>query len=194
MKRQEHLNLPGLIGRIVRLLLSILILYLFVNLIEWEWLSPKNTSEFIRWQAPGLFWVVNFLIFFLLFPYVVNIGFGVNWKRKPQLIFIITVVGLGLFTLFQYGSLWSPALGWLLLIWLTYVAGHLGISLILASILATPGCEMRSIPHLWTILSGRETKEHYCPGSLDKLDKWEARIREKGKRKKEKVKGIRYEV
>ena len=170
---------PGIIGRIVRLLLGILVLYLFIDLVEWEWLQPKNSSEFIRWQAPGLDWAVIFLLFFYLFPLVVNIGFGVNWKRKPQLILIIAVVGLGLFTLFQYGSIWSPALGWLLLIWLTYVAGHLGISFLLAAMLATPGCEMRSIPHLWTILSGRETQEHFCPGFLDKLDKWEAGIRYK---------------
>ena len=48
-----------------------------------------------------------------------------------------------------------------------------GISFVLSAALATPGCEMRAIPHLWTIVTGRATKEHYCPGFLDGLDKWE---------------------
>ena len=32
---------------------------------------------------------------------------------------------------------------------------------------------MRAIPHLWTVLTGKATKEHYCPGPLDRIDKWE---------------------
>ena len=50
---------------------------------------------------------------------------------------------------------------------------HMGTSLILATALATPGCEMRSIPQLAGILRGTESKEHYCPGFFDALDKWE---------------------
>ena len=39
----------------------------------------------------------------------------------------------------------------------------------------TPGCEMRALPHLWMLATGRETAEHFCPtGFLDSLDRWEA--------------------
>ena len=59
--------------------------------------------------------------------------------------------------------------------WLTvlYVFGHLGLSFLLSAVIATPGCEMRAIPHLWTLLTGRATREHHCPGFLDSLDAWE---------------------
>ena len=57
--------------------------------------------------------------------------------------------------------------------WVYYWFVHLGFSFFLAAVLATPGCEMRSIPHLWTLITRRATKEHYCPGFLDRLDRWE---------------------
>lgn len=41
-----------------------------------------------------------------------------------------------------------------------------GVSFLLASVLGTPGCEMRAIPHLAVLLTGRETREHFCPGFL----------------------------
>jgi hypothetical protein len=73
------------------------------------------------------------------------------------------------------GATWSPVAGALFYGWIVYTFGHLGISLLLASAIATPGCEMRAISHLWTILTVRATKEHYCPGVLDPVDRWEVR-------------------
>ena len=67
------------------------------------------------------------------------------------------------------------ALAGLTVVWLSYVYGHLGLSLLIASVIGTPGCEMRAIPHLSTIVTGRETAEHYCPGFFNGLDKWEGR-------------------
>jgi hypothetical protein len=109
-----------------------------------------------------------------VFPYVINIGFSQNWRRKPQWLLIGVVMLIGTLGIALHGSFWSPALGWLALIWLLYVTAHLGFALVLAAIFATPGCEMRAFHDLWTKVTGRETKEHYCPGFFDKLDKWEA--------------------
>ncbi len=51
-----------------------------------------------------------------------------------------------------------------------YSTLHLRISLILAAILATPGCEMRSIPHLIAILKKRDlVDERSCPYGLTPL-------------------------
>ena len=47
------------------------------------------------------------------------------------------------------------------------------MSFVLSSILSTPGCEMRAIPHAWTLLTGHVTPEHYCPGALDRVDRFE---------------------
>ena len=48
--------------------------------------------------------------------------------------------------------------------------------LMLAALLATPGCEMRSIHHIYSVLTGRPTAEHHCPvGPLTAIDRWERR-------------------
>lgn len=82
---------------------------------------------------------------------------------------------LALLDLALYGTWWAPPLGVFTLLWFIYWSAHLGVSLVLAALIATPGCEMRAIPHLWTRLTGRRTKEHYCPGFFDRLDRWERR-------------------
>ena len=114
---------------------------------------------------------------FLVTPYVINIGFSRNWGRKSQLAILAIAAVLVAYSYLTDGTVWSPALGWFVYIWITYVSGHLGISFLLAALLATPGCEMRAIPHLYMLVTGRETQEHYCPGHLDKLDKWEAKLK-----------------
>ncbi len=61
--------------------------------------------------------------------------------------------------------------------WLFYFYMHLGTSFLLASVLATPGCEMRAIPELFGKLSGNPTDEHHCPAAfITRLDEWEARL------------------
>ncbi len=58
-----------------------------------------------------------------------------------------------------------------------YTAGHLAISYVFAAILATTGCEMRSIPQLIAILRRSDLgEEHSCDtGPWDRIDEWEAR-------------------
>jgi hypothetical protein len=54
--------------------------------------------------------------------------------------------------------------------------GHLGIAYVLVGVLASPGCEMRSIPYLWALLTSKESPEHACQGLVDvsKIDEWES--------------------
>lgn len=106
-------------------------------------------------------------------PYVVNIGFSKNWRHWPRVVVVVAAVSLVLVDLLVYGTWWAPPLGVFALAWFVYWAGHLGISFVLSAIIATPGCEMRAFPHLWTLLTGRKTQEHYCPGFLDNVDRWE---------------------
>ena len=54
-----------------------------------------------------------------------------------------------------------------------YVHTHLGISHVLSAILATPGCEMRAIPHLAALAFGGNVAAQVCPGPWDDLDRWE---------------------
>ncbi len=56
-------------------------------------------------------------------------------------------------------------------------ASQVTIASMRAAVLATPGCEMRSIPHLIAILRMGDLKEHVCPGPLDRFDEWGAQRR-----------------
>ena len=167
---------PGWIGRLVRLGFGLALLKFSYDLIRYEVLMPRGDTGLTSSQAPdqAWFWLLAAWLFWIL-PFVVNIGFGVRWRRWPQVAVLASAAIVIVLSLVSGGSLWSEALGWVLLVWLLYESLHLGVSFVLSAVLATPGCEMRAIPHLWTIATGDETSEHFCPsGFLDSLDRWEA--------------------
>lgn len=160
------LGKPGPVGRIVRLLLGIWLLWVC-------WSYIRYPGMFVREAIPPWEVLIGIAFTLWLVPPVLNIGWDTNWKAWPRYaaagILIVWVISNGLLD----GSWWSPELGrfaWLLCL---YTFGHLGLSFVLAAAIATPGCEMRAIPHLWTLLTGRKTKEHFCPGFLNGLDAWE---------------------
>ncbi|WP_223668512.1 hypothetical protein [Kangiella shandongensis] len=98
---------------------------------------------------------------------------GLNTKRWPQAVVLgITITLLGVNSLSELSAV-TLVLNGFSLLWLLYVFVHLGISFILAALIATPGCEMRAIPHAYSLLTGRQYREHFCPGFLDRVDKWE---------------------
>ena len=159
---------PGAIGRAARLLFAALCLFALWSVLE-------QVGDFLGSTSSALAqFVVAIAVAFWVFPHVVNIGFSKGWRRRPQVaIVLLLLVGAAASWIF-YGSILGPPLGLIMFVWLMYVFGHLGVSFALATVLATPGCEMRAIPHVWTVMTGRTTKEHYCPGALDRIDKWEA--------------------
>ena len=158
---------PRAVGRVVRLALGVWLLSICYSILNG---APGLTGT--RAPAHWTFWLAVVIAFHLT-PYVVNIGLTRNWKRKPQYaVVLLTVVALVL-DLVMFGTWWAPPLGGLILTWLSYLFGHLGVSFLLAGLIATTGCEMRALPHLWTVITGRRTREHYCPGPLDRLDRWE---------------------
>lgn len=159
---------PGVVGRLVRLVFGVWLLSALYAMLT------SGLKLFSETEAPSSlsFWLFV-LIAFHITPYVVNIGFEKSWRRKPQaFILIIAAILIGV-DLLMYGTWWAPPLGIFAWAWLVYFSAHLGLSFVLSTALGTPGCEMRAIPHLWTVLTGRDTQEHYCPGPLDRIDKWE---------------------
>ena len=160
---------PGPIGRLVRLAWGIFLT--FAAYTVWT-----DRYVFTGWTLPiQPFWWAGSVALLTVFPYIINIGFGVAWKAWPRIIVIAAMlVGIAV-NLALYGSVWSPGLGWFVVAWQLYAMIHLGVSFLLAAAIATPGCEMRALPHLWTLLTGRATKEHYCPGHIDTVDSWEAK-------------------
>ena len=161
---------PGPVGRFVRFGLGVLCLYGLWVIVQ--------SSEAIIAQPFSL--LDNLVVLIVgagfVFNYVVNIGFSKSWGRRP-LIVALSAMALAAATAFlSSGSLDSPVFGVPLILWLGYFYGHLGIAFVLAALIATPGCEMRSIPEAIGRISGRPSEEHHCPASfITNIDAWEQR-------------------
>lgn len=164
------LEKPGPIGRTFRLLLGILCLY---GLYEIAIVAPYFAADPIG-LLPGM--TLMILVTICVFNYVVNIGFSRDWNRLPVLVSLIIFGILAFISYLFVGTASSPILGIPIVLWLGYFFAHLGLSFVLASIIGTPGCEMRAIPQLFGIVIHKESKEHHCPSSIiSGIDNWESR-------------------
>ncbi len=169
------LRAPGHIGRLVRLALGFACVWFLVELAHEGPIQIAARFPYVDrlwlWAIPALY----------LFSYVVNIGFGKSWGRWPQYVVIVCALAASIISYVTYFSFWGLPLAWFIIIWLSYVYVHLGLSFVLAAILATPGCEMRALPQLLAMISDRPFTVHYCPvGPLSRIDAWEAKIKIKG--------------
>ncbi|MCW8875634.1 MAG: hypothetical protein OQJ89_13555 [Kangiellaceae bacterium] len=166
---QEHGSIepPRIIGRIVRLLLGVVCLDLVRQIVD---------------DIPGMIergWPVNlvaictvFLGLYLLRP-VLNLGFTLKNNYWAQILVFATTLAILIYEWLSGGPMFGRVFTAFLMLWMTYVFGHLGISFVLSAIIKTPGCEMRAIPHLWTIVTGKQSFEHHCPGFIRNIDEWE---------------------
>jgi hypothetical protein len=167
---------PGTIGRVVRLLLGVICIDLVVQIVDD---IPGMIAR--GWPLNPLSICAIFLGFYLLKP-VVNIGFTTRLKYLPQIIVAAISVVLVLVQWLSSQPLFGPTFTVFLMLWMSYVFVHLGLSFVIAAAIKTPGCEMRSIPHLWSKLSGQPSLEHYCPGPLTPIDNWEQKLKIKRKK------------
>lgn len=159
---------PGPVGRLVRLGFGLLSLYYVYGLwdIRNDLFTEGGSIRLLIWNGilPGLF----------LVSYVVNIGFSRDWKKWPAIIsagLLVAAAGIGYM---QAGVFETPLLARAVLYWELYIFTHLGVSFVLASLLGTPGCEMRSFHHLYALVTGKPAAEHHCPvGPLSSIDRWE---------------------
>ena len=171
---QGSLTRPGLIGRFVRLSLGIACLYGLWELIAVAPFFIERPIELL----PNLSFMI--LVVLCIFNYVVNIGFSKDWNRYPVFVSVLIFTVIAAASYLVSGTPSSMLLGGSMVLWMAYFYAHLGISFVLAAILATPGCEMRAIPELFGRLTNRDTKEHHCPSSLiSGIDRWEASRKEK---------------
>jgi hypothetical protein len=154
---------PGPIGRIVRLGLGAACLW-FV----WQIATGSDTQDLYN---PSL-WLMAALGL-MLAPYVVNIGFGVQWGAWPRAFSIIAILAAAAFGFAGFGTVLSTPLWATIAIWIVYIYGHLGVSFVLSAILGTPGCEMRAVPQLLGIVFRSAAREYYCPGFIGNIDDWE---------------------
>jgi hypothetical protein len=159
-------------GRLVRAVLGLACLYALYQIFY----SRDAIIESPVSSLPSLSLLV--LLGLYVFNYVINIGFGKNWGRRPILYTIVILALLAAMSWLISGTPNSAVLGVPLWIWLVYLYAHLGISFLLAALIATPGCEMRSIPDLFGRIKGKGSQEHHCPVTLiKKIDDWENRLK-----------------
>lgn len=161
--RPGTLARPGPIGRIVRAVLGALCLWLV-----WQLAADSAIADL---SNPS-FWFLALLALSLA-PYVVNIGFGIEWGAWPRIASAIVIIAAAVVSYLMAGSPLGYGLWATVTIWMIYVYAHLGVSFLLAAVLATPGCEMRAIPHLLGLVFKQTAREHYCPGFIDNVDRWE---------------------
>ena len=126
---------PGPIGRLVRFGAGALILYMYVP----EALFHREGLIRTGWHVEMLGWLFAIVLGLYLLPIVIDRGFGVSWGRRARLVFAgLAIVGLG-YDRIVYGTFWAPPVAWLTFATITFVIVHLGISFVVAGLLATPG-------------------------------------------------------
>jgi hypothetical protein len=161
---------PQLVGRLVRLITGLLcglvVLLVFKDL--WSMLAthPVVKLDTSLWLAIA--------IALYAIPDVINVGFSKTWQplyiRSGAAVLLLLAAAAALILT---GSAIGLPLTLAVYAFLLYTFTHLGISFLMAALLATPGCEMRAIPQLWGMITGKAVKVHYCPGFLTPLDRWE---------------------
>ena len=170
---QGTLAPPGPIGRVIRLIFGLACGYALYELIA------HGSGLITRQDLNDHAWWPMILIALYVFPDVLNIGFGIKWNRETIYGILLMTMGSAAIAAWAFwGSPLGPPLGLAIYVWLFYTFAHLGFAFLLAALIATPGCEMRSIPHAWSLISGKQTREHYCPGFITPLDRWETKAGE----------------
>ena len=161
---------PGPVGRVVRLLFGLLCLWYVSELLAaaGSLIASNGHIRPLVWNGilPGLF----------LISYVVNIGFSRSWGKMPAIVSAFFLAIAALLSYMSSGSVDTILFARAAWIWVLYLFTHLGLSFVLSAAIGTPGCEMRALHDLYSRITGKPTKEHYCPiGPLHPVDQWEAR-------------------
>ncbi len=171
---------PGPRGRVGRLLIgglyvsATILALLYANI----FLRPETLDLADNEQVNALIGIgIGFVFAIPWLGYMVNIAFRVTWGGRLYGVLLGLVALALVLSLALFGAVWAPPFSLLVFLVILYTTGHLGVSHVLAALLATPGCEMRSIPHLIGILRGRDVEEHFCPGAWTQFDEREARRR-----------------
>lgn len=161
---------PGPIGRVVRLGFGLICLgYVYELVLAFDALLDDNGSvQPIIWNGV--------LIGLVLVSYIINIGFSRSWRKWPAFVSAAILVTIAAGGYLATGSVETTALARSIWVWELYLFTHLGLAFVIAGIIGTPGCEMRSLHDLYTRITGRPTREHVCPiGPLGPIDQWESR-------------------
>ncbi len=157
---------PGLLGRAIRAGLGLATLsLLFLLVTAWRrelWAGEPPLLDLRFWVLVGLaLWGTS---------YVFNIALGLSWGQKTR---AVVLAGAGLAAgvgVVAGGGFPNAVFGVYLWVWFVALTGLLGAAHLLAAVLGTPGCEMRSYVHAITLLRGGDVGTVVCPGGIDRFD------------------------
>jgi hypothetical protein len=131
-----NLPRPGAVGRLVRLLLGLLLLFFFAQVMR---SAPGFLAAQKGWGIPDGDWWIVAAGCFLALSGVVNDGFGRRWGRWPQIVYLVLVVAAAIWDLAVYKVLWAAPLGFVVLLLVLYVLAHAGASFLVSAAVAAPG-------------------------------------------------------
>ncbi len=161
----QALPRPGWAGRAIRLALGICTLALLRAL-----LGPWRSD---MWAGELPFLDGGFVVLVVLAlwgsGYVFNIALGLGWGERTRA-GLVAGAALAAAAGAVTGGFPSPLLGVYLWLWFVALTALLGVAHLLAAALATPGCEMRSYAHLFTLARGGDVAAVVCPGGIDRWD------------------------
>lgn len=153
---------PGALGILIRLALAFAVL---MGLYD----AVRHPASYWDGFSDPIGALPLFLPLVLFSGWVVNGLLQVQWGWWPNIALVAGCAVTMLIGAFQ-GDPWGPPMGYYSWAWQILFAGLLGPAFLVASILRTPGCEMRSYAHLVANLRGRDPEPSLCPGWIDRLD------------------------
>ncbi len=125
---------PKLLGRLVRFVLGIALLWVFLLILLSRLEQPPGSRDptplFLLAAAGAVLWGLKELI---------NIGLDRKWGWPVQIGTAGVIVILLILDLTLHGQLWGLPLAWFLFVLTEIVFGIAGINLILAGLFAIPG-------------------------------------------------------
>ncbi len=130
--RVARLPKPGPIGRSVRLALGLFLLYFAVYALTHYRLGGSPSARDL-----GVWIGLAYAVYFL--PDAINLGLGRTWGRWPLFVATTAVLVAGLIDLVSSGTFVGPAFGLIVFVLIVYAFTHIGLSLIVAAIIAAPG-------------------------------------------------------
>lgn len=158
---------PGPVGRLVRIVFAYGC---------WQWLEQiLRVGDVQALDNLPLIAMTGFAAY--LSRYTVNIGLGWSIGNLPRIVSMMLLAGAAGWGFSVHGQVMSEPLLLIVKGLNIYVFAHLGVSFVLAGLMATPGCEMRAIPILLNALVGKTARDHHCPGPIRMVDDWEAGYR-----------------
>lgn len=162
-KTQRQLPKPGLVGIAIRAILGLVVVF-FLGV-----QTILDTPSFFDGYSNPLGSILPVIVLTILWRGVVNELVQRRWGWWPS---IVALVGLGVAIAIGVlrGDPFGPIYGIYLWAWALLLAVLLGPAFLLAALLRTPGCEMRSYMDLWTRIRGGDPRTVACPGWIDRFD------------------------